>query len=92
MLARQRGRPSQADRLLELERLILADCERPSSGRLPESLVARGARWYDDIVVPVLLALTGDARETFILNVVNRGTLAWIMTSRLSSRRRICGQ
>jgi 6-phospho-beta-glucosidase len=78
MLARQKGRPSRAEELMDLERQILADYEHPSSGRLPESLEARGAHWYDDIVVPVLLALAGDTWETFILNVANRGTLSWM--------------
>ena len=78
MLARQVGRPSRAEELMQLERQILADYESPSSAGVPESLSARGAHWYEEIVVPVLLAHARDARQVFILNVTNGTTLPWM--------------
>src|SRR3972149_2764242 len=55
MLSRQKGQPSRAEQLMDLERQILADYEEPTADRVPESLEARGAHWYEEIVVPVLL-------------------------------------
>jgi 6-phospho-beta-glucosidase len=78
MLDRQKGRPSRAEELLDLERRILADYEKPGPDRVPKSLEARGAHWYEEIVVPVLLAHAADAREVFVLNVPNGATLPWM--------------
>jgi 6-phospho-beta-glucosidase len=78
MLSRQKGQPSRAEQLMDLERQILADYEEPTADRVPESLEARGAHWYEEIVVPVLLAHAGDTRQVFILNVVNGATLPWM--------------
>jgi 6-phospho-beta-glucosidase len=78
MLARQKGQPTRAEQLMDLERQMLADYERPGAAGAPESLDARGAHWYEDIVVPVLLAHAGDTRAVFIVNVVNGETLPWM--------------
>jgi 6-phospho-beta-glucosidase len=78
MLARQKGQRTRAEQLMDLERQMLADYERPAAAGAPESLDARGAHWYEDIVVPVLLAHAGDTRAVFIVNVVNGETLPWM--------------
>jgi 6-phospho-beta-glucosidase len=78
MLARQKGKPTRADQLLELEAKILADYEDPTLDRLPDSLESRGANWYRGIVVPVLLARANDSRRVFTLNVRNGTTLPWM--------------
>jgi 6-phospho-beta-glucosidase len=74
MLARQQGRPTRAEQLLELEAQLLADYAAGGAARLKE----RGAHWYGAIVVPVLLAHANDSRAPFILNVTNNGALAWM--------------
>jgi len=78
MLARQKGQRTRAEQLMDLERQMLADYESPAAAGAPESLDARGAHWYEDIVVPVLLAHAGDTRAVFIVNVVNGETLPWM--------------
>jgi 6-phospho-beta-glucosidase len=78
MLVQQKGKPPRAEQLMELERRILADLEDAAADDIPDSLTERGAHWYEEIVVPVLLAHAGDLREVFILNVVNGGVLPWL--------------
>jgi 6-phospho-beta-glucosidase len=78
MLAKQRGQKTRAEQLLELESKIMADYENEGLDRLPESLESRGAHWYDEIVVPVLLAHANDARAVFTLNVTNGAAVSWL--------------
>lgn len=78
MLAKQRGQKTRAEQLLELEARIMADYETEQLDRLPESLETRGAHWYDEIVVPVLLAHANDARAVYTLNVTNGATISWL--------------
>jgi 6-phospho-beta-glucosidase len=86
MLDRQRGQKTRAEELLALEADILADYEEihldsTSAGvstGIPASLERRGAHWYGEIVVPVLLAHANDARAVHILNVSNGDALPWM--------------
>ena len=78
MLDKQRGQKTRAEQLLELEEKILSDYENISLNGVPDSLQRRGARWYEQIVVPVLLAHANDARAVFTLNVVNAAALPWM--------------
>jgi 6-phospho-beta-glucosidase len=78
MLAQQRDRIPRAEQLMDLERRILAEYGQPGASGVPDSLAARGAHWYEEIVVPVLLAHARDARKEFILNVPNGATLPWL--------------
>ncbi len=67
----------RAQQLMDLEAQVLSDYEKAPDA-LPESLLKRGAHWYGAIVAPVLLAHANNANQVFILNVVNRGTAAWM--------------
>lgn len=78
MLAGQRGRKPRAEELLALEARILTKAESGDAPAFLESLKARGARWYEEIVVPVLLAHAGDRREVHIVNLRNGGVLPWL--------------
>ncbi len=78
MLAKQRGQKTRAEQLLELEARLMADYEAEGLDRLPESLAARGAHWYAEIVVPVLIAHVNDSRAIFTLNVANGAAIGWL--------------
>ncbi|HEY5669461.1 MAG TPA: hypothetical protein VIS10_05645, partial [Anaerolineales bacterium] len=78
MLDKQRGQKTRAEQLMELEEKILAEYEVADLESVPDSLQARGAHWYDEIVVPVLLAHANDAQAVFTLNVVNAAALPWM--------------
>jgi len=73
-----RSKPSRAEQLMELEARMLAEYEAGAGSGLPPSLQQRGAHWYEEVVVPVLLAHALDARRVFILNLTNRTTLPWM--------------
>ncbi len=78
LLDRQRGQPTRAEQLLDLEARILADYENAALDQLPESLRSRGAHWYDEIVVPVLVAHATDSRAIYTLNITNRAAVPWL--------------
>jgi len=78
MLARQMGKPTRAERLLELQDSILGEYAHWTGGPKPPALTQRGASWYEKIVVPVLLALINDTREQIIVNVVNGRTVPFL--------------
>lgn len=78
MLARQQGKPSRAEQLIELESKMLAEYANPAQAGLPPSLLERGANWYQAIVVPVVLAHALDAHRTFVLNLRNDKVLSWM--------------
>ena len=67
----------RAEQLLELESRILKEYG-DQSGTIPSSLNQRGAHWYGEIVVPVMLAHANNANEIYILNVVNGTTIPWM--------------
>lgn len=78
MLARQQGKPSRAEQLMELEAKMLAEYEGGAGTGIPPSLQQRGAHWYEEVVVPVLLAHARDSRQVFIVNLPNQGMLPWM--------------
>ncbi len=78
MLTKQQGKPSRAEQLMELEARMLAEYGAHKGPGLPPSLQQRGAHWYEEVVVPVLLAHALDSRRVFILNLPNKTTLPWM--------------
>jgi len=78
MLAAQEDKPPRAEQLMKLEAEMLAAYQQPGLDAKPPSLERRGAHWYDEIVVPVLLAHTNDTHTEFILNVSNGNTLPFL--------------
>lgn len=78
MLTGQQGKPPRAEQLLELQERILADLEQDDRQEIPDSLVQRGAGWYEAIIVPLLLAHAMDSREVFTLNIRNGTLLPWL--------------
>ena len=67
----------RAEQLFEFEQEVMA-AYTASSGTVPEKLGERGAHWYREIVVPVMLAHANDANQVFTLNVVNGDTIDWM--------------
>jgi len=76
-LAKQKAqRESRAEQLMQIEADLLAEYET-AQGR-PQGLSARGAKWYDAIIAPVLMALIEQQSGSFIMNVKNGGALGWL--------------
>ncbi|HEC23310.1 MAG TPA: hypothetical protein ENI95_10385 [Chloroflexi bacterium] len=78
MLAAQQGKPARAEQLLELEARMLADYQSGELDHKPESLEKRGAHWYREIVVPVMLAHANDSGKVFVVNVTNGTALPFL--------------
>jgi 6-phospho-beta-glucosidase len=78
MLEKQRGKPTRAQQLMGLQDEILDDLMREDLDQIPKSLRSRGAGWYEEIIVPVMLAHTMDTREVFTLNVSNGTAVPWM--------------
>lgn len=78
MLAKQRRKPPRAEQLLGLQDTILAQYADWSRDEKPPVLAKRGPAWYEEIVVPVLLALINNTGERLIVNVVNNHTVPYL--------------
>jgi len=78
MLDAQRGSTARAEQLARLEAQVFSDYGDARLNHLPPSLEARGAHWYQDIVVPVLLAHFNNSRTTFVLNLANGTVIPWL--------------
>lgn len=74
MLAAQQGKPARAETLLALENELLAAYQSGQAG----AVAKRSAHWYEEIVVPVLIALMNDSGAPFFLNVANDGALDFL--------------
>ncbi len=74
MLSAQSGQAARAESLLALESEMLTAYQ---AGQ-PEAVTKRGAHWYEEIVVPVLLAMLNDSNAAFFLNVQNNGALNFL--------------
>ncbi|MGQ9683238.1 MAG: family 4 glycosyl hydrolase [Anaerolineae bacterium] len=84
MLAKQQGKRTRAEELLEVQSAMLADYDRQRApGVKPETLAKRGANWYRAIIAPVLAALVegrygNGPLSRFVLNVVNGQAVPWL--------------
>lgn len=78
LLEKQKGKETRAQQLMVLQDKILDDISQEEADELPESLVSRGAHWYQNIIIPVLLAHIQDSKEVFILNVRNGTAVPWM--------------
>lgn len=78
MLENQKGKPTRAEQLMGLQDQIEKDMSDENLDQIPDSLVSRGAGWYEKIIVPVMLAHAMDTREVFTLNVPNGTTIPWM--------------
>ena len=67
----------RAEQLLAFEQEVM-DAYKSADGRVPTKLDERGAHWYREIVVPVMLAHANNAKQVFTINVVNGNTVDWM--------------
>jgi len=86
ILAKKTGQRPRAEELIDLQDEILAayEASTASGEQWPAALARRKARWYADIVAPVLLALVESGQATqpaaahFVLNVTNGLAIPWL--------------
>jgi 6-phospho-beta-glucosidase len=77
-VADQRGRPTRAEQVAEIERELLELYTDPALDRKPELLTHRGGAFYSEAAVALLASLVNDARDQQVLNVRNAGTFAFL--------------
>jgi 6-phospho-beta-glucosidase len=77
-VADQRGRPTRAEQVAEIERELLDLYADPALDRKPELLTHRGGAFYSEAAVALLASLVNDARDRQVLNVRNAGTFPFL--------------
>jgi alpha-galactosidase/6-phospho-beta-glucosidase family protein len=63
--------------LLRMESEMLEAYQGEISDK-PESLKARHAVWYEQIVIPTILAHATDSRQRLVVNITNNGVLPFL--------------
>ncbi len=77
-VAEQRGQPTRAEQVAEIERELLQLYADPALDRKPELLTHRGGAFYSEAAVALLASLATDARDRQVLNVRNAGTFGFL--------------
>ncbi len=78
VVAQQRGRPTRAQDVAEIERQLLAMYADPALDHKPELLGQRGGAYYSEAAVDLLASLVTNARDRQVVNVRNAGTLPFL--------------
>jgi 6-phospho-beta-glucosidase len=78
MLVKTEGRPARARELMALQDRMLHDFRQWKPGRAIPALAQRGAVWYEQIVIPTLLALAEKHTAELVLSVDNGEALPWL--------------
>ena len=74
----ERGRPTRAEVVAELEAELLRMYADPALDHKPELLSQRGGAYYSEAAVALLASLAGDRRDTQVVNLRNRGTFGFL--------------
>jgi 6-phospho-beta-glucosidase len=74
----ERGQPTRAQQVAELERELLTMYADPALDHKPELLGQRGGAYYSEAAVALLASLVGDRRDRQVVNVRNAGTLPFL--------------
>jgi 6-phospho-beta-glucosidase len=74
----ERGRPTRAQAVAEIERQLLAMYADPALDVKPELLTHRGGAFYSEAAVALLASLATDAGDRQVVNVRNNGTLPFL--------------
>ena len=77
-VAEQRGHPTRAEHVAEIERELLHLYADPALDRKPELLTQRGGAYYSEAAVALLASLVSDTRDRQVVNVRNAGTLRFL--------------
>jgi 6-phospho-beta-glucosidase len=78
VLDEQRGRPSRAEEVLDVERRLLAQYADPSVDVKPKELSERGGAFYSEAAVDLIASLTSNRGDLQIVNVRNDGALPFL--------------
>jgi 6-phospho-beta-glucosidase len=74
----ERGQPTRAEAVAEIERQLLGMYADPALDTKPELLTHRGGAFYSEAAVALLASLITDARDRQVVNLRNRGTLPFL--------------
>jgi 6-phospho-beta-glucosidase len=78
VLREQRGAPTRADAVQQVERELLALYADPTQDTKPEALAARGGAFYSEAAVDLIASLRADRRDVQVVNLRNGGTLPFL--------------
>ncbi len=78
VVAEERGRPTRAQEVAEIERRLLDMYADPALDRKPALLGERGGAFYSEAAVALLASLAGDVGDTQVVNVRNAGTMPFL--------------
>ncbi|MGH3305787.1 MAG: 6-phospho-beta-glucosidase [Streptosporangiaceae bacterium] len=74
----ERGQPTRAEAVAEIERQLLSIYADPAVDTKPELLTHRGGAFYSEAAVALLASLLTDARDRQVVNLRNGGTLPFL--------------
>jgi 6-phospho-beta-glucosidase len=74
----ERGRPTRAEAVAQIERELLAIYADPAQDAKPELLSRRGGAYYSEAAVALLASLVTDAQDRQVVNLRNQGTLPFL--------------
>jgi len=74
----ERGRPTRAQAVADIERQLLAMYADPALDTKPELLTHRGGAFYSEAAVALLASLVTDSGDRQVVNVRNNGTLPFL--------------
>jgi 6-phospho-beta-glucosidase len=78
VVAAERGQPTRAQQVAEIERRLLDMYADPALDRKPDLLGERGGAFYSEAAVALLASLVGDTGDTQVVNVRNAGTMPFL--------------
>ena len=78
VVAGQRGQPTRAQQVAELEQRLLEMYADPALDRKPDLLGERGGAFYSEAAVALLASLVTDAGDRQVVNLRNAGTLPFL--------------
>lgn len=74
----ERGQPTRAAQVAEIERQLLEMYADPALDHKPDLLARRGGAYYSEAAVALLTSLLRDTRDVQVVNLRNRGTLSFL--------------